>query len=274
MLEISETTNTAIQAVEMLTGKTIADVVLATSPHKFAWYNGDDKDYLDLLIGRTVTGAVGHGAYITIDFDKDVHLAFGDGAYPKFGWAEDPRPAKHQLLLEFSDGTFLSVSVAMYGAILAFRGELDNMYYKVSLEKTSPLDPDFDRSYFDKLRSDVKPNYSVKAFLATEQRIPGLGNGTLQDILFLAKLNPKRKIATLSEKDWSVLFDTLKRTIFEMTEKGGRDTERNLLGQYGSYLTLLSKNTWKNPCPVCGDKIVKEPYLGGAVYYCPTCQPL
>ena len=30
----------------------------------------------------------------------------------------------------------------------------------------------------------------------------------------------------------------------------------------------------EEPCPVCGEPIVKEAYLGGAVYYCPGCQPL
>ena len=59
-----------------------------------------------------------------------------------------------------------------------------------------------------------------------------------------------------------------------MTDKGGRDTERDLFGKRGGYKTKLSKNTLQNPCPNCGDTIKKEAYLGGAVYYCPTCQKL
>ncbi|MFO7935831.1 MAG: zinc finger domain-containing protein [Bacteroidales bacterium] len=30
----------------------------------------------------------------------------------------------------------------------------------------------------------------------------------------------------------------------------------------------------KELCPNCGDAIVKEAYMGGAVYFCPVCQPL
>jgi formamidopyrimidine-DNA glycosylase len=59
-----------------------------------------------------------------------------------------------------------------------------------------------------------------------------------------------------------------------MAEKGGRDTEKDLFGNAGGYKTLLSKNTYKNPCPNCGNTIVKEAYLGGAIYFCPVCQPL
>ncbi|MCQ4762422.1 hypothetical protein NE555_17590, partial [Alistipes onderdonkii] len=41
----------------------------------------------------------------------------------------------------------------------------------------SPLGDGFDAAYFDRLVAGAKPNLSAKAFLATEQRIPGLGNG-------------------------------------------------------------------------------------------------
>ena len=57
-------------------------------------------------------------------------------------------------------------------------------------------------------------------------------------------------------------------------EQGGRDTEKDLLGNAGGYRTLMSRNTLGRGCPVCGQEVVKEAYLGGTVYYCPVCQPL
>jgi len=39
---------------------------------------------------------------------------------------------------------------------------------------------------------------SAKAVLATQQRIPGLGNGVLQDVLWRAGVHPKRKLGTVS----------------------------------------------------------------------------
>jgi len=114
----------------------------------------------------------------------------------------------------------------------------------------------------------------MKALLATEQRIPGLGNGVLQDILFNSGIHPKRKKSTLSDFEKAELFHSLKTTLNRMTEKGGRDTEKDLFGQNGRYKTTLSKNTVNQPCPNCGATIVKEAYMGGAVYYCPVCQKL
>jgi formamidopyrimidine-DNA glycosylase len=115
---------------------------------------------------------------------------------------------------------------------------------------------------------------SVKAFLATEQRIPGLGNGVLQDILFHARIHPKRKMNTLSLQETHSLYEAVKSTLSEMAAKGGRDTEKDLFGCPGGYQSFLSKNTVGTPCPVCGTIIKKEAYLGGSIYYCEGCQPL
>ena len=114
----------------------------------------------------------------------------------------------------------------------------------------------------------------MKAFLATEQRIPGIGNGVLQDILFNAKLHPKRKTNTLSNKDKEELLDSLKSTLTQMVDEGGRDTETDLYGKPGGYKTVLSRNTVNKPCLDCGTIIKKEAYMGGSIYFCPTCQKI
>jgi formamidopyrimidine-DNA glycosylase len=57
-----------------------------------------------------------------------------------------------------------------------------------------------------------------------------------------------------------------------MTDKGGRDMEKDLYGQPGGYVCLLSKNTLDKPCPVCGETLVRQAYLGGNIYFCPGCQ--
>ena len=180
------------------------------------------------------------------------------------------------MLIEFEDFTAISAAVQMYGGLMCFHnGELDNKYYKVAKEKPSPLSDQFDRKYFNAMVSmpDI-PKLSTKAFLATEQRIPGLGNGVLQDILYKAQIHPKRKVASLSHTDQDRLFISLKETLAEMTFNGGRDTEKDLFGCHGGYITCLSKNTLDKPCPICGGTIKKESYLGGSIYFCDGCQKI
>lgn len=274
MIEIPESRTIARQVIETLAGRRIADVFNATHPHKFTWYSGDPAAYRALLAGKRICSAKGHGAFIDLLLEGDTHLAVSDGVNLRcYGHGSDI-PAKYQLLLTLDDDRFLVCTVAMYGGINAFEGHFDNPYYQGALSKPSPLDDRFDAACFNRLVAGAKPNLSAKAFLATEQRIPGLGNGVLQDILFRAGLHPKRKLSTMTDGDIEHFFRAVKTTLAEMRDGGGRDTEKDLFGRAGGYRVLLSKNTCSEPCPVCGGKIVKEAYLGGGVYYCPVCQPL
>lgn len=274
MIEIPESATISEQAAGILAGKRIAKVVNATSPHKFTWYNGDPEAYPGLLEGLSIETVNGYGAFVDVVLEDEVHLLVGDGTNMRYYRAGEKQPVKHQLLAELDDGNFLAFTVAMYGAIYAFRGEFDNPYYQGSIHKLNPLDERFDEAYFEQMIGGLKKDLSAKALLATEQRIPGLGNGVVQDILFNAGIHPKRKVSTLSDLEKTDLLYSMKGTLSGMTELGGRNTEKDFFGNWGGYKVLLSKNTYKEPCPNCGHEIVREAYLGGTVYYCRECQKL
>jgi formamidopyrimidine-DNA glycosylase len=178
------------------------------------------------------------------------------------------------LCLEFEDGSSFTGTIQMYGGLYVYPSgtAVTNKYYLVARERPSPLSAGFDQGYFEKLFDDNSVKLSLKAFLATGQRIPGLGNGVLQDILFHSGMHPKKKVSSISVKDKKDLLASIKTILKEMVARGGRDTERDLFGNLGGYVTILSKNTAGKPCPVCGKPIVKEAYLGGSIYYCKVCQ--
>jgi len=272
MLEIPEAKTMATQLKEQVSGKTIARAVAGSSPHGFAWYFGDPAMYDDLLSGKTITDAVAYGGRPEL-CAEDMRISLSDGVNLRYSADIEDVPEKHQILLEFSDGTAVFGTVQMYGGIMAFPdGMNDNFYYTVCIEKPSPLTAEFDEEYFAGLLTEETKKLSAKAFLATEQRIPGLGNGVLQDILWRAKIHPKRKMSTLSDSEFETMFKTVKTLLSEMTEKGGRDTEKDLYGKPGGYATALSKKTNGMPCPECGGIIKRFSYLGGNVYVCEGCQ--
>ena len=274
MLEIPESYSFARQAADMLSGRTVTDVFNATHPHKFTWYLGDPADYRARLVGKTVRAAEGHGAFIDLLLDDEAHIALSDGVNLRYHAPGAEVPPKYQLLIAFDDDSFLVFTVAMYGGIIAFRKNFDNPYYLGALSKPSPLDDAFDEACFGRLLSDAKSNLSAKAFLATEQRIPGLGNGVLQDILYHTHIHPKKKISGLTDKERENLFYQIKETMNDIYHLGGRSTESDLFGANGKYVACLSKDTAGMACPRCGETIVKENYLGGSIYYCRGCQPL
>jgi len=274
MLEIPESTTIARQLNETVRGRTIRRAVANASPHKFAFYHDDPANYDALLTGQTIAASCGLGAMVEIAAG-DRRIVLGDGANLRYYSDPDLAPSKHQLLLALDDGSVLVATVQMYGAVLAFvDGKYHSKYHLVAKEKPQPLTAAFDRAYFDALAAPGSDKLSAKAFLATEQRIPGLGNGVLQDILFRAGIHPKRKLGTLAAPERYALFRAVKGVLADMTEQNGRDTEKDLFGRAGDYKTILSKNTVGQPCPVCGAAIQKAAYLGGTVYWCPGCQPL
>jgi formamidopyrimidine-DNA glycosylase len=274
VIELPEAAVLARQINEPLAGKKIKSVIAARTPHKLAWYFGDPQEYKSLLTGKVISGAMSYGGQVEITAGN-AKLLFSDGVSLRYFNGGDKLPDKHQLLLEFDDGSSLVGWVQMYGGLSAFpEGKNDNKYYLVAKGKPSPLSGDFNEDYFKSLSDENTAKLSLKAFLATEQRIPGLGNGVLQDILFNAKMHPKRKVGTLCATDQTVLFDSLKNTLWEMAAKGGRDTENDLFGKPGAYMTKLSKKTAGQPCPECRALIKKEAYLGGSIYYCARCQKI
>ena len=275
MLELPEVLTLSKQANHVLKGKTITQVFNATKPHKFTFYNGDPLEYGKLLVGKTIQSAQGYGMFVDFFLSEGVTMNIGDGVIVRYYQAGEKVPANYQLLFTFDDESFLVFTVAMYGFINVYPdGIIDNKYYLLSRESISPLNEAYTEETFERLFIEAPKNLSAKGLLATEQRIPGVGNGVTQDILFNARIHPKQKVVNLPDARKKALFKSLKETLMEITFEGGRDTQPDLFGNKGGYRTILSSKTWKEPCPRCGDTIVKEAYLGGSVYYCPKCQIL
>ena len=275
MIELPEAITLSKQLNETIAGKTISKVVAAHTKHKLTWYYGDPEKYHEHLQNRTIDKASAFGGFVEISAGT-MELLFNDGVNLRFFNDSSNMPDKHQLLMEFTDGSILCAFVQMYGGLGCFAEHtLDNKYYRVAKEKPSPVSKEFSETYFNTLLSspDVQ-NLSMKAFLATEQRIPGLGNGVLQDILYNAKIHPKQKVHALSEQQTSHLYTSIKKTLQDMVDNNGRDTEKDLFSEKGRYRTRVSKNTVGKPCEICGSRIEKSTYLGGSIYYCSGCQTL
>lgn len=274
MLEIPEAVARSQELTKTLSGRTIRKAVAGASPHGFAFYFGDPEGYNALLSGQTLGAAKAVGGQVEIDAGSAT-LLFNDGINLRYYAADEKLPDKHQLCVSFEDGASLVGTVQMYGGLMAYpNGANDNPYYIVAKEKPSPLTDAFDEAYFERLLEGIKPSLSAKALLATEQRIPGLGNGVLQDILFVAGVHPKTPARALSDDELARLYRSVKETLSKMTNAAGRDTERDLFGNEGGYRTLLSRKTLPFPCPKCGGAIQRKAYLGGNIYYCDTCQVL
>jgi len=277
MIELPETYVLADQINKTIVGKTIKKATANTHPHSFAWYSGDPVTYGAMLEGRNITSSNPGTGYTcggnTEVLCDDFILVISTPI--KYHTPGAKLPKSHQLLLQFEDDSHMSCTVQMWGAMLCGPvSSVKELGHFSNSHLPDPLTAAFDEAYFDALWKEAKPSLSAKAFLATEQRIPGLGNGVLQDILFKARIHPKKKLETMGDNEKSCMYNSVKSTLKAMKDGGGQDTEKDLHNQNGGYKTLLSKNSLLSPCPECGGVLIRQSYLGGNIYFCDFCQRL
>lgn len=276
MIEAPEACCLSEQLNRTVKGKKITDVFAQYTPHKFAWFYGNPEEYPERLAGKTIDEVNPRGGMIEIKAGE-MMLILTDGVNLRYFAPGEKLPTKHQLLIGFEDESCLVASVRMYGGLWCFPNEGFNApisaYYEAAKNKPQVMSDEFDKEYFGKLiDADEAQKKTAKAFLATEQTIPGLGNGVLQDILYNARIHPRTRINALSAEQRENLFYQIKSTLREIYIQGGRNTETDLFGRNGGYVSHLSKKTVGTACPRCGETIKKENYLGGSIYYCSGCQ--
>ena len=272
MIELPECLTLARQMNELLKGLRVLEARAGASPHGFAFYTGSPERYAEALRGRVFSEARAFGGILEVGLGG-LMLLFSDGANLRLYPSGTEHPAKHQLLLRFDNGAVLLCTVQMYAGIhLCEEGTYHSAYHRAAREKLSPFQDGFSLDYFRALAAEG-PRLSAKAFLATQQRFPGLGNGVLQDILFRARIHPRTRVSMLGSAALAGLYHELRNTLRQMAELGGRDTEKDLYGRPGGYQTLMSRTALDRPCPGCFGVVTRESYMGGNVYYCPACQP-
>lgn len=278
MIEAPEARYLCEQLNNTVKGKLITNVFALFTPHKFAWFSDDPEKYAEWLLGKTIDSAQSQGGMVEITIADRV-LVLTDGVNLRYYAPGEKLPAKHQLLIGFEDESCLVASIRMYGGMMCYEKNAINgnlsAYYEAARSKPQVLSDAFSKEHFLQLiNEESAQKKSAKAFLATEQRIPGLGNGVLQDILYHTHIHPKKKIAELSDAQREQMFYQVKETMSDIYRQGGRNTETDLFGTSGKYEACLSKDTAGSSCPRCGEAIVKENYLGGSIYYCRGCQVL
>ncbi len=275
MFEISECVVLANRMNDTLQGKTITGGDLGNSPHKFVWYNRSSSEFEKLINGKSIGRASAKGRWLLIPVEPGYTLVLGEcGGKILYHQPGSKFPKKYHLSINFTDGSFLTVTTQMWGAMELYEQgqEFEREYIKDM--RPTPLDEEFKFNYFSSLIDDLVPEKkrSAKSLLTQDQIIPGLGNAIAQDILFRAKLHPRHPIADLNSNQREVLFEAVVATVEEVIDQGGRHDEFDLYNQKGKYIRLMDKNAVKRPCPRCGGEVKKIQYLGGSCYLCPECQ--
>ncbi|MBN1535679.1 MAG: hypothetical protein JW908_03020 [Anaerolineales bacterium] len=275
MFEIPEIITLTQQINQNLTGKIIRQGSLGNSPHKFVWYNRSHEEFASLTKRKTVGVAWSKGRWLFIPLEPGYVLVFGEfGGKLIFHPAGSEMDKKYHLWLDFEEGSFLTAFTQMWGAMELYEAGKEQERQYIKGMRPTPMVSEFSLVYFNDLIDELLKGEkrSVKSLLTQDQLIPGLGNAIAQDIMFNAGLHPRRSLADLNSVQRQALYVAIRNTLEEAIHKGGRYDEFDLFGQRGKYVRLMDSKAAGQPCPVCGATIEKMQYLGGACYFCPSCQ--
>jgi len=277
-IELSEAKILAEQMNKELKGKLVKSYHLQEYERlqKIGMMNKDITAF-DQLVNGKIESATSRGNVIRVKLDNETNLILG----PEYGGkifyhkSEKTVPVKYHLRVDFSDNTVLTVRLTSMGIIQALKDdELERSYVfrrDFNSEVLSPIDEEFTFERFSKLLTDN--NRMLKSVLVGKDAVVvGLSNSAFQDIIYRARLHPKRKASELSEDEKHSLYDETELVLQERIRLNGKDQFYDLYGKQGGYTPAMGPNMKQQTCPVCGTPIERMSVGGGHTYFCPKCQ--
>jgi len=243
---------------------------------RIGFMNKDAKAF-DQLLNTKIESVVSRGNAILVKLSNGLNLILSPeyGGEIFYNSTEKVVSEKYHLRVDFSDDTVLTVRLTSMGGIHVMKdSELSDSYVfkrDFNLRVISPVDEKFTSKDFSKLLSES--NKALKSVLVGKDAVlVGLSNSAFQDILFRAKLHPKRKASELSADERQALYDAIKKVLRERIQLRGKDQFTDLYGNKGGYTPAMGPNLKGRNCPRCGTPIDKLSVGGGEVFLCLKCQ--
>jgi formamidopyrimidine-DNA glycosylase len=111
----------------------------------------------------------------------------------------------------------------------------------------------------------------LRNLLMDDEFIAGIGNAYSDEILWAAKLHPKRKVASLDPGE----MDRLRGALHATLERAAEIVESQLPPELGTKIRthMNVRGRAGEPCPRCGTKIVRTRHGLDEMYVCLKCQP-
>jgi len=138
-----------------------------------------------------------------------------------------------------------------------------------------PLGSDFNYLYFNQYIEGRKR--VIKEILMDQKCVSGIGNIYANEILFLSKINPLRKVKTLKESELKKIIKFTKNVLKNAIELGGSSikdfsSSNGKKGSFQQHFNVYGKKG--EPCSNtnCKAKIIKSTIANRSSFFCVICQ--
>jgi formamidopyrimidine-DNA glycosylase len=249
------------------------------------------KDFEKRLQGQTVLGLGRRAKYLLADLSSGdvllMHLGMsgslrlGKDSKPGVYYHEKSKSTAHDhVVFHMGNGATVTFNdPRRFGSMkIVPRAKLEQEPLLRNLGP-EPLGNAFDAAMLAKACAGKKT--SLKAALSDQRVVAGLGNIYVCEALFRARLSPKRRAATIADRNGKpnaravALVEAIKAVLHDAIKAGGSSLRdhRRADGSLGDFQhNFLVYDREGEPCPHCKGKIKRIVQTGRSTFYCPSCQ--
>jgi formamidopyrimidine-DNA glycosylase len=214
------------------------------------------------LVGEELTSTSRRGKHLfAATSGKDVLvLHFGMTGHLDFAEGDADPPRHERFRLDLADGGRLSLVDQRRLGFVSLTSDVE------AYCAANDLGPDaLDLSPGDLKQRVGGGRGGIKSLLMDQRVLAGVGNIYSDEILFQARVDPRRPAATLDENEVRRLHRQLRRVLLTAADRDA-DPARFPRGW------LLVHREDGTACPRCGAPIRKVRLVGRGAFFCPGCQ--
>ena len=151
----------------------------------------------------------------------------------------------------------------------------NNLKKRFSHLGPEPFDKRFNLKYFQNFIKTKKKK--IKDLLIDQQFVSGIGNIYANEILFLSKVNPNKKIRLLDKNECDKIILNSKKVLLNAIKKGGSSIRdfKNTDGNKGSFqdkFQVYQREGLSCKRSRCKGKIFKIVIANRSTFFCNSCQ--
>jgi formamidopyrimidine-DNA glycosylase len=222
--------------------------------------------------GRTVPELRRIGKRIAIGLDGDLWLVLHLMIAGRLHWR--PPAAKlagRQSLAAFD---FPKGSLVLTEAGTKRRASLHVLDGEEALRSMDPGGIDVFASDLNQFRAALSPeNHTLKRVLTDPRVVDGIGNAYSDEILHAAQLSPIALTHKLKPDEWERLFTATRKTLQLWIDRLQSEAETAFPEKVTAFRKEMAVHgRYGEPCPRCGEKVLRIRYADNETNYCAKCQ--
>jgi len=116
-------------------------------------------------------------------------------------------------------------------------------------------------------------NHTLKRALTDPRLVSGIGNAYSDEILHAAQLSPIMLTQKLGSQEWERLFAATRTTLAFWIDRLRAEASKNFPEKVTAFREGMAVHgRYGQPCPRCGDKVLRIRYADKETNYCARCQ--